>query len=177
MKKLQRTSLVTVLVFAVIGLVVGLIVQFIRSNRGLAPLVPPITLAATLLVIAVVLLVLAVLLRRAVKSGSRDESSPIRRLPVNPFHAVRLLAGAQASQLSGALFAGFGAGLAAQLLTRSVQPPAATWVPMLLEVGAGVVLLACGMIAEWLCRVPPDSGDGDDPAPNGEAGVTPQPPA
>lgn len=163
MPKLQRTSPLTVISFAVVGLAVGLLVQFARSSWGLAPFVPPVSLAATLVVIGAVVLVLGIALRRAVTRRSGR--------PVNPFHAVRLLAGARASQFAGALFGGFGGGLALQLLTRSVPPPVASWLPMLLALGAGIALLVCGLIAELLCRVPPqhpeegqDLEAGDQPA-------------
>lgn len=147
MTRMQRTSPLAVLAFAAAGLAIGLLVQLIRSTQGSAPLVPPISLAATLLVIAGVLILLAVLLRRAVTRAAGRA--------VNPFHAVRLLAGARAGQFAGALFAGFGGGSILQLLTRSVMPPAATWLPMLFVLIAGAVLVACGIIAEMLCRVPP----------------------
>lgn len=163
MRRLQRTSPLSVAAFAAVGIAAGLLVQVFRSARGSAPLVPPLSLAATLLVMAAVLVVLAVLLRRAVTRASRR--------PVNPFHAVRLLAGARAGQFGGALLGGFGAGLALQLLTRSVMPPTSTWVPMLLVAGAGVVLAVCGVIAEALCRVPPD-----DPEIEGEPGDPEGPP-
>lgn len=155
MPKLQRTSPLAITAFAVVGLAVGLLVQFARSSWGLAPFVPPVSLAATLVVIGAVMLVLGIALRRAVTRRSGR--------PVNPFHAVRLLAGARASQFAGALFGGFGGGLALQLLTRSVPPPVASWLPMLLVLGAGIALLVCGLIAELLCRVPPqDPEEGQD---------------
>ncbi|XPP26433.1 MAG: DUF3180 domain-containing protein [Leucobacter sp.] len=155
MPKLQRTSPLAITAFAVVGLAVGLLVQFARSSWGLAPFVPPVSLAATLVVIGAVVLVLGIALRRAVTRRSGR--------PVNPFHAVRLLAGARASQFAGALFGGFGGGLALQLLTRSVPPPVASWLPMLLVLGAGIALLVCGLIAELLCRVPPqDPEEGQD---------------
>lgn len=88
MPKLQRTSPLAITAFAVVGLAVGLLVQFARSSWGLAPFVPPVSLAATLVVIGAVVLVLGIALRRAVTRRSGR--------PVNPFHAVRLLAGARA---------------------------------------------------------------------------------
>ncbi|MBN9613394.1 MAG: DUF3180 family protein, partial [Actinobacteria bacterium] len=172
---MQRTPILSVIAFAVAGVAIGLLLQLMRSAQGSAPLVPPITLAATLLVIAAVLLVLAILLHGAVSggavsggavsggavsngagsrgagsSGAASRSSDRRRAkkPVNPFHAVRLLAGARAGQFAGALFAGFGGGSLLQLLTRSVMAPAETWVPMMLVLTSGVILLICGIIAE-----------------------------
>lgn len=181
MPRLQRTSPLALAAFTAVGLAAGLLLQFARSAWGVAPFVPPISLAATLVVIAVVLLVLGIALHRAVSRGSGERSGGARRpaqgpsgKPVNPFHAVRLLAGARAAGFAGALFGGFGGGLALQLLTRSVPPPAGTWLPMLLVLGGGVVLTVCGVIVEGLCRVPPDdpepgAGPGAGPAPDQDA--------
>lgn len=166
MKKLQRTSPLSVLAFAAIGVAAGVLLQAFLSTRGSAPLVPPVSLSATLLVMAAILIILAVMLRRAVLRVSHRQ--------VNPFHAVRLLAGARAGQFAGALLGGFGAGLTLQLLTRSVFPPASTWVPMLLVVGSGVVLLVCGIIAESMCRVPPQDPESDADEDGPEA-LPPQP--
>lgn len=153
MPKLQRTSPFTVIAFGVVGVAVGLIVQFVLSARGEAPLVPPLSLPLTLVVLAAVLLWLGLVLRRAVTKTTAA---------VNPFHAVRLLAGAKAGQFSGALLGGFGAGLFLQLLTRSVMPPVSTWLPMLFVLIAGVVLVTCAVITETLCRVPPNDTEQDD---------------
>lgn len=151
MRNLQRTSPLAIATCAVIGTGVGLLVQLFRSTKGQAPLVPPLSLPLTLLVFGAVLVVLAISLRRAVnrKSGK----------PVNPFHAVRLLAGSRTAQFVGALIGGFGGGLGLQLLSRSVMPQASVWVPMVLVLVAGAVLVACGVIAEMLCRVPPSNDD------------------
>jgi len=149
---MQRVSPLSIAACAVVGLAVGLLAQFARSTWGLAPLVPPVSLAATLAVIAVVLLVLGIALHRAVRHRERQ---------VNPFHAVRLLAGARAGMFGGALFAGFAGGLALQLLSRSVPAPPSTWWPILLVLGAGIVLTVCGIIVERLCRIPPDEPEAD----------------
>jgi len=158
MRRLQRTSPLAVLTFAVVGVSVGLLLQFLRSTRGEAPIVPPLSLAATLVVLGAVLLSLAIALRRAVTRVSGK--------PVNPFHAVRILAGARAAQFVGALLGGFGAGLLVQVVTRTIPPPPSSWLPMLLTLVAGLVLLVCAVIAETLCRVPPsdesEDAEGDD---------------
>ncbi len=167
MNSVQRTSPLAIAAFAVVGAGIGLLLQLVRSTRGQSPLVPPLSLSLTMLVLGAVLLVLAISLRRAVtrKSGR----------PVNPFHAVRLLAGARAGQFVGALIGGFGGGLALQLLSRTVPPPAASWVPMLLVLGAGVVLSVCGVIAELLCRVPPGGGDEEGSRSAAEPGTDAEP--
>ena len=151
MPKLERTSVLSIVAFGVAGLATGVLVQVFLSTRGDAPFVPPVSLPATLLVIAAVVLALGIALRRAVTRVSAR--------PVNPFHAVRLLAGARASQFAGSLLGGFGFGLLAQVMTRSVVPPSPTWLPMLFVAVSGIVLLVAGAVAEWLCRVPPDGSD------------------
>lgn len=161
--KLQRTNPLVVLAFAATGLAVGLLVQFARSAAGQSPLAPPYSLPATMVVLGAVLLTLAVLLRRRV---SRTTAGP-----VNPFQAVRVLAAARASQFVGGLIGGFGGGLLLSLAGRSVPTSVSIWLPMVATLIAAVALLVCGVIAERLCRVPPqdhdeasDSDRGTDPA-------------
>ncbi|MGK0714884.1 DUF3180 family protein [Leucobacter sp. W1153] len=161
MPRLERTSILTIAAFGAAGIAAGVLLQVFRSTRGDAPFVPPGSLPATLLVLAVVVLGLGIALRRAVTQATAR--------PVNPFHAVRLLAGARACQFAGSLLGGFGLGLLAQLLTRSVFPQSTTWLPMLFVAITGIVLLVAGAIAEWLCRIPPDGSDAErqeDPGPH-----------
>lgn len=165
MNRLQRTSPLATAAFAAVGVATGLLVQIARSAQGAPPLVPPLSLVFTMLLMAGLLVVLGVSLRRAVTRRSGK--------PVNPFHAVRLLAGARAGQFAGALLGGFGGGLALQLLTRSVMPPASSWAPMLLVLGGGLVLLACGIVTELLCRVPPRGPEDENEGENGSTGAEP----
>ncbi|RGE20315.1 DUF3180 family protein [Leucobacter sp. wl10] len=152
MRRVERSNPLLVLAATAAGAVLGLLVQFALSNRGAPPLVPPLSLPASLVLIAVVLLVFGIRLRRALRRGAGA---------VNPFQAVRLLAAARAGQLVGALLGGFGGGLAIALLGRSVPAPTATWLPMVLALLGGTVLVGCAAYAEHCCRVPP-GGDGED---------------
>lgn len=170
MRNVDRTPPLTVIAYAVIGVGAGLLLQVFLSSRGYAAFIPPLSLPVTLAVIGGAVLVVGLVLRRAVTRETGGN--------VNPFTAVRILAAARAAQFAGALFGGFGAGLALQLLTRSVPAPTATWLPMVLVFGAGVVLLVCGAIAEFLCRVPPDDEDRDlDAATDPEPGAPGDQPA
>lgn len=162
MQRGHRTSWVWLIVFAVVGAGVGALVQVQRSAVGAPPLVPPLSLAATLAVLAGVLLVLGILLRRAVTHRAERM--------VNPFHAVRLLAASRASQFVGALFGGFGVGALLPLGARSVPAPSATWAPILAAALTGAVLLVVGLLVEHWCRVPPsddEDGEGADTEPGG----------
>lgn len=162
MPRLERTNPFAVIAAAAMGIAVGLLLQFTLSSRGLPPLVPPLSLPATLVVLGAVVLWLGIRLRRNVAK---------RPGAVNPFQAVRLLAAARAGQIAGGLLGGFASGLALSLLGRSVAAPSSTWLPMLLAAVGGAILVACSAVAEHLCRIPPGGGDaedeaGEDPAPN-----------
>ena len=150
MRKVERSNPLAILAAAAMGAALGLVLQFALSWRGSAPLVPPLSLAVSLVLLAAVLLVFGIRLHRQ-----------IRKQPgaINPFHAVRLLVTARAGQLVGALFGGFGAGLALALVGRSVPAQPGVWLPMVLVAIAGAALVACAAIVEHWCRVPP----GDDP--------------
>ncbi|WP_449278141.1 DUF3180 domain-containing protein [Leucobacter sp. GX24907] len=132
----------------------GVLLQVARSSRGYAPLIPPLTLPATLVLFALAVLVLGLMLRRAVRRETGGN--------VNPSTAVLILAAARASLFVGVVFGGFGAGLALSLLGRSVPAAVGTWLPMVLVLGAGLVLAVCGVIAERCCRIPPpEDGEGE----------------
>lgn len=165
----RATSPLATLAFGVSGLSVGLLVHIFRSSRGFAPFVPPLSLPLTLVVLGAAVLIVAMILRRRV---TRDTGGN-----VDPFAAVRVLAGARASQFAGSLFAGFGAGLAIPALLRTVLPSVSAWGPMAAVAVSGLLLLAAGVVAERLCRVPPrdddeqDGGSGREP----EGGPADQP--
>ena len=160
MRRLERTNPLAVAAAAAMGAAVGMVVQFALSGRGHPTLVPPPSLAASLVLIGAVLLAFGIRLRRTVARRPGD---------VDPFHAVRLLAAARAGQIVGGLLGGFGAGLALPLLGRSVAAPVSIWLPMLLVLAGGAVLVACAAVAEHLCRVPPGE-DGEDEAGDAEPG-------
>lgn len=155
MPRLERSNPLVTVAAAAIGTAVGMILQFGLSSRGMPTLVPPLTLPTSLVLIAGVLLALGLRLRRQVRT---------RPGAVNPFQAVRLLAAARSAQIVGALLGGFGGGLALSLLGRSVPAPTSTWLPMLLALVGGAILVACAAVTEHLCRVPP----GDGPEGGGE---------
>lgn len=162
MNRVERSNPLSVVAAAAIGAAIGLVVQFLLSNRGQPPLVPPLSLPSSLLVISAVLLAFGIKLRRNVAK---------RPGAVNPFQAVRLLAAARAGQLVGGLLGGFGVGLLLSLLGRSVPAPTGTWIPMLVLIVGGAVLVICAAITEHLCRVPPGDdaadSDGTDADPDG----------
>ena len=156
MKHHSRVSPLTLLLCGIIGAGAGLLIQTYRSGVGHAPLSPPLSFPASLLVLAVVLLILASRLKKALGSE--------RTTVVNPFHAIRLLAAARAAQFTGSLCAGFGLGLIVTIVDRMTQLSFTVWLPMVLTTVFGAVLVAAGVIAENACRIPPEDGDEEEAA-------------
>jgi hypothetical protein len=72
-----------------------------------------------------------------------------------------VLALAKASSLAGSLVVGLGLGLALDLLIRSSTTTGDVVARDLSTLGSAILLLAGGLIAEFLCRVPPQDDDDD----------------
>lgn len=176
-----RTRASTLLLLAVIGGVTVWASESWLVGTGRAVLVPPLTLAATLLLIAALALALAWPIRRytrelrrraehgvgrrAAEQGdgesaearrrSAEAASTVPRVP--PLHAVRVLALAKACSLSGSLLGGGAAAVVLFLLTRPVL--AESLLPAALAAfGAAAVLVAAGLVAESWCALPPGGG-------------------
>lgn len=147
-----RGSLVVLLV--VVGAVAGFLGQLGLGALGLSKLLPEITLAVTLVLIAVVVIALAVPIRRATRG-------PVRRR-IDPFYATRVVLLAKASAVAGSLLSGAAAGMLIELLIRPVSTPGAVW-RMLAMLAAAAVMLVAGLVAESLCTVPPGDDDEDPP--------------
>lgn len=150
---MKRTAPVTLALLALGGTVVGFLAELAIAASGRPIIVPPISLALTLVALGVVVVALAWPIRRAVKATVRTH--------VDPFRAMRVAVLAKASSLSGALLGGAGLGLLLYLLSRQTVPAAATvWMAVATAVG-GALLLVAGLIAEHFCAIPPDKNTTD----------------
>ena len=148
---MKRTRASTIIAFALGGLVIGYLLDLAIVTAGTKALVPPISLAITLVGVAVIVVALAWPIRRAVKGKATKH--------LDPFRAMRIAVLAKACSLSGALVLGVGLGITLFLITRSVVPSAGTiWLALATAIGAGL-LLAGGLVAEWCCTLPPDDTD------------------
>jgi len=148
---MKRTRASTIIAFTLGGLVIGYLLDLAFVTAGTKALVPPISLAITLVGVAVVVVALAWPIRRAVKGKANKH--------LDPFRAMRIAVLAKACSLSGALVLGVGLGITLFLITRSVVPSAGTiWLALATAIGAGL-LLAGGLVAEWCCTLPPDDTD------------------
>ncbi|GAB3574549.1 hypothetical protein GCM10027406_04750 [Leifsonia lichenia] len=150
---MKRTSPVSLIVLGVVAAVAGFLVELALSGAGLAVFIPPLTLPITLVAVSIIVVAFAVPIRRATRGRSSRA--------IDPFQAMRIVVLAKACSLSGALLTGLGAGFLAYLLSRAVIPTgSAVWLTVAATIGAAVLLIA-GLVAEFLCTIPPDDKNGD----------------
>jgi hypothetical protein len=146
----KRTSVLTLVVFTVVGLAVGVLVQVALAQSGQPGVRPPVTLAIGLALIGLVDIALAWPVRKVAKGTAKAR--------VDPFYATRVVVLAKSSSISGALLTGAAAGFAVYLLSRGVTPVGSIGSFILMIVGA-IVLTVCGLVAERMCTLPPDKGE------------------
>jgi hypothetical protein len=154
----KRTHASTLVAFTFAGLAFAYLGELALVSGGASALVPPVSLAITLVGVAAVVVAMAWPIRQAVRgSGERR---------IDPFRAARVAVLAKASSVTGALVLGVGLGITLFLLTRSVLPPAATvWMGVATAIGAAL-LLAGGLVAEHFCTLPPDEPDDEEETAN-----------
>jgi hypothetical protein len=148
----KRTKIPTLVVLGVVGAVAGSLGELALAASGHPSVHLPISLAIALAVIGGIVVTLAVPIRRMTRTAGAPR--------VDPVYATRILMLAQACAVTGSLVAGVGIGVLAYLLTRSVIGVGSVTQAIAAIAGAGV-LLAGGLIAEHLCRVPPGDDDND----------------
>lgn len=142
---MSRTRPLALAVAVLAGVIAAYLLNVVLAMRGLAVLVPPVSLAVALALIAVALVALAWPVRQAAKGERR----------IDPFYATRVVVLAKASALAGALLAGAIAGIVIYLLSRVVVPLGSTLTAGATLVAA-VALVAAALVAEHWCSLPPD---------------------
>jgi hypothetical protein len=157
---MKRTSPAPLIGLFLIGAVAAYLLELIVQSRGGFIYVPPITLAFTLFVVAVAVVLMAVPIRRTV-TGKRKE-------PIDAFYAARVLALSKASSFAGSLLFGLGAGVLVYLLGRPIAPSGAMLTNIIAQLISAGLLIAAGLIAEWLCTLPPEDMDKSDKGVAGE---------
>lgn len=154
---MRHTSPVLLLALVVVGGAAGFGLQAVLAAAGMPKIRPEYTLAVSLVVIAALVVTLAVPVWRAVRGrlGRR----------IDPFYATRVVVLAKACSIAGALLSGVAVGFLVDLLLRG-SPTGDTLTRIVVSLIGGVLLLAGGLVAERLCRVPPRDDDdrhGGDP--------------
>jgi hypothetical protein len=147
---MKRTNIGVLVLLAAIGGVGGAFLETALTSGGRAIIIPPLTLALALAAIGGIVVSLAVPIRRLTRGRAPG--------PIDPYYATRVLVLAKASALAGALLTGFGFGVVFYLSTRSIVAGGSVVQSIVTIVGAGV-LLAGGLIAEYMCTIPPSDDD------------------
>lgn len=153
---MKRTTPSTLGLLVAIGAVGTGLVQAVLASLGRPIIIPPFTLPTALAAIGVIVVLMAVPISRMVRGTSSS------RGPVDPFYATRVVMLAKASALGGALLTGAGIGLLVYLLSRSVAPGVGSLALTIAALVGAAVLLAGGLTAEFMCRIPPDNDDDED---------------
>ena len=154
---MKRTKVSTLVLLVAIGAVGAGLLQSVLASSGRPILIPPITLPVALAAIGIIVVFLAVPISRMVRGTSSS------RGPVDPFYATRVVMLAIASALSGALIAGAAIGMLVYLLTRSVTPGVGSLGLTIAALIGAAILLTGGLVAEFMCRIPPENDDDDKP--------------
>lgn len=149
---MKRTRVTTLIVVTVLGAAVGGITEQALAANGLPIIALPVTLGIALAVIGGIVVTMAMPIRRMTRATNAPR--------VDPFYATRIVMLAKACAITGALAVGVGAGVLVYLLTRSVIGVGSVAQVVVTIIGAGV-LLAGGLLAEHMCRIPPDDDDND----------------
>ncbi len=157
---MKRTGPAPLIGLFLIGGVASYLLELVVQSRGGFIYVPPISLAFTLFVVAFAVVLLAVPIRRKV-TGKRKE-------PIDAFFAARVLALAKASSFAGSLLLGLGAGVLLYLFGRPIAPSGAILINVIAQLVSAALLIAAGLIAEWLCVLPPDDLDKNEKGVAGE---------
>jgi hypothetical protein len=132
------------------GLGFGLDWVFVATGRPSLPV--PWSLTVSLVMVGAVVVALGARVNWATR--------PTPRRRINPVAAVQILTLAQSAALSGAVVFGAIGGIIAFTVTRPVVAQDAL-PAMIAGLIASLVLVACALVAEWLCRVPPTDADGE----------------
>jgi Protein of unknown function (DUF3180) len=150
MKRTRPSTIVAVLIVAVVA---GFALDSVLAATLHPIVVPAVTLGLVLLAIAAIVISLAVPVFRVARGRTHE--------PIDAYYATRVVLIAKASSLAGALFGGGFGGLLAYMLSRGVPVAVGSLVPSVIAVVGGFVLLVAGLVAEYMCTVPPNKDDND----------------
>lgn len=151
---MTRTRYSTIFSILLVAAVAGFAFNAVLAATLRPIAVPPITLGLVLLAIAAIVLSLAVPVYRVARGRTKQQ--------IDAYYATRVVLVAKASSLAGAIFGGLIGGMLVFILTRGVAAPIGSLVPTVTAVVGGVVLLAAGLVAEFMCTVPPGDDDSND---------------
>jgi hypothetical protein len=150
---MKRTRVSTLVLLVIIGGLMGGLVEVALATSGRAIIIPPLTLPIALAAIGVIVIVLAIPIRRLTKGKTKA--------PIDPYYALRVVMLAKACSISGSLLAGLAIGMIIYLLTRLALPGVGSIGLAIATLVGAAILLAAGLIAEFMCTIPPSDPDDD----------------
>lgn len=156
---MKPTKIMTLVGWAISATTAGYLLPKFEVNAGGAIPISPLNIIITLPLIGVLLVLMAIPMfryRKASMARSKDSAKP-RPMPMNPFYAVRLVLLAKAIAISGAIFSGWHIGVVWLQLTSPIVP-SSTLQNGLALLGA-VVMTACAIIVERICRITDDGSE------------------
>ena len=145
---MKRTRVSALLALALGGGVLAYLLELLLQSSGANVVLPPLSLTLTLVPLAIAVILLAIPVRRSVTGK--------RKAPIDPFYALRVAVFAKASSLAGSLLLGAASGILIFLLGRPIAPSGAMSTLVISEMVGSALLVAAGLIAEFLCTLPPD---------------------
>ena len=145
---MKRTRVSALLALALGGGVLAFLLELLLQSSGANVVLPPLSLTLTLVPLAIAVILLAIPVRRSVTGK--------RKAPIDPFYALRVAVFAKASSFAGSLLLGAASGILIFLLGRPIAPSGAMSTLVISEMVGSALLVAAGLIAEFLCTLPPD---------------------
>jgi hypothetical protein len=148
----KRTNPLVLVGLTPFGFAAGFFVDWALVVRGFSAIRVPWSLSITVIVLTAIVIAMGARVRWA------TQPKPGRRIDATL--AVQILTLAKASSVGGALMFGGVAGILTYTLTRPVV--SAELVPSAVGgIIASLVLVVGALIAERLCRIPPDDSQGE----------------
>lgn len=154
---MTRTRPLILVLYAIFGGAVGWMLEAGLTASGAATVVPPLTLGFALALIGVLVILFALPVRRAVRDRTRQR--------IDPFYATRVVILAKATSIAGSLIGGATLAIVVFFLTRSVVAGVGSISTTIVAVIGALVLLIGGLIAEYMCSLPPDEPDKGEEGP------------
>jgi len=153
----------------VAGVITFVAVKAVVANGGSVPVAPN-NLLISIPSIAVIELLAAIPIFRYRRELAKFATSGKRPKRIDPFYAVRILALAKATAISGSLFTGFALSLVILQATLPVIPDS-IWINALATLES-LVLMTVALIIERACKLPEDS-EGAEQKTSSRAEATP----
>lgn len=168
---MKPTKILSLLIATIVAAAVTFaIVRAVIANGGSVPVAPN-NLLISIPSIAVIELLAAIPVFRYRRELAKFATSGKRPKRIDPFYAVRIVALAKATAISGALFAGFAVSLVVLQATLPVVPDS-IWLnaAALIE---SIVLIVVAIVIERACKLPEDGEANEAKASGHGAKATP----